>query len=336
MRRRLKNRSVVITGASSGIGRATALELAKQGAWLTLIARREEPLETLREEVERLGGRALVHRCDVTDPEALKDAARDANATYGGIDAWVNNAGVFVIGELEQTPNDVFHRAMEVNFHGYVYGAKAVLPFFRARKSGVLVNVGSIESRLTAPYATAYASTKFAVRGLTRSLRQELAGSGISVCAVLPPATDTPLFEHTANFSGKKAKPPVPVVTPERVAAAIVRCIQKPRAEIVVGVQPKLMVMMDSALPRLGEKTMKKNVEHTHFTEEPAEATRGNVYEPMSEGDTVSGGLKKGPAAWGSNGAKTLLMGGLTSAIVTILMPPPKKRGLRRFIPSAR
>lgn len=235
MSRRLKQKSVVITGASSGIGRATALALAKQGAWLTLVARREDALDSLRGEVEKLGGRALVHRCDVTDAAAVKDVARDANATYGRIDAWVNNAGVFVVGELEKTPDDVFHRAMEVNFHAYVYGAKAVLPFFRSKRSGVLINVGSVESRVTAPFSTAYASTKFAVRGLSRSLRQELEGTGICVCTVMPPSTDTPLFEHTANFTGRKAKPMDPVIAPSRVASAIVKCIQKPRAEVIIG-----------------------------------------------------------------------------------------------------
>ncbi|MFL5319218.1 MAG: SDR family NAD(P)-dependent oxidoreductase [Myxococcaceae bacterium] len=233
MRRKLKGASVVITGASSGIGRATALLLAKKGAWLTLVARREEPLETLRAEVERSGGRALVVAADVTETEALKDAARLANATYGGIDAWVNNAGVFVMGDLESTPDDVFHRTMEVNFHAYVYGARAVLPFLRSRGRGVLINVGSMESRITAPYATAYASSKFAVRALSKSLRQELRGSGIEVCTVMPPAVDTPLFEHGGNFAGKKLRPPDPVLSPERIAAAIASCILRPRPEII-------------------------------------------------------------------------------------------------------
>lgn len=334
MRRRLKNRSVVITGASSGIGRATAIELAKEGAWLTLVARREEPLESLREEVERLGGRALVHRCDVTNPEALRDAARDANATYGGIDAWVNNAGVCVMGELEKTPDDVFRRAMDVNFHGYVYGAKAVLPFFRARNRGVLINVCSVESAVTAPYSTAYASTKFAVRGLTRSLRQELADTGISVCAVLPPSTDTPLHEHTANFTGKKLKAREPVVTPERVAQAIIRCILKPRAEVVVGVQPKLAVMMDSVFPRVTERLMKKSTEAPHVAGEEETPTRGGLYAPVANGDGVRGESKASGQGWFTRSAKTVLMSGLTSAVITILLPAPKRRGIRRLMPS--
>lgn len=318
-RRRLKEASVVITGASSGIGRATALELARRGAWLTLIARREEALDTLAGEVRKLGGRAIVHRCDVTDPNALKDAAREANATYGGIDAWVNNAGVFVMGDFEQTPNDVFHRAMEVNFHAYVYGAKAALPFFRARRGGVLINVGSVESRLTAPHATAYASSKFAVRGLSRSLRQELEGSGISVCTVMPPSTDTPLFEHTANFTGKKIKPAEPVIAPSRVACAIARCIQRPRAEVVVGAQPRMFLMMDSVLPRLTEKLMQKSVEHTHFLDEPQAPTRGNMYQPMATGDSVSGGWRRAPMFWLKRGVKAAVMSGVTSALVTVV-----------------
>lgn len=335
MARRLKERSVVITGASSGIGRATALELARHGAWLTLVARREEALESLKDEVERLGGRALVHRCDVTDAEAVKDVARDANATYGRIDAWVNNAGVFVLGEFEQTPDDVFHRAMEVNFHAYVYGAKAVLPFFRSKKAGVLINVGSVESRLTAPYSTAYASTKFAVRGLSRSLRQELDGTGISVCTVLPPSTDTPLFEHTANFTGKKAKPMDPVVAPSRVASAIVRCIQKPRAEVVVGVQPKMFVMMDSVFPRMSERVVKKNAELTHFTNEVQPPTHGNVYQPMAEGAGVSGGWRRSPMLWVKRGVKAAVMSGVTGAVFSVLRSR-QRRGLLRYIPMFR
>lgn len=330
MGRKIKNASIVITGASSGIGRATALRLAKSGAWLTLIARREEPLETLRAEVERTGGRALVVPADVTDADTLRDAARVTHATYGRIDAWVNNAGVFALGELEATPDDVFHRIMEVNFHGYVYGARAVLPFFRAQGDGVLVNIGSLESRITAPFSTAYASSKFAVRALSKSLRQELRGSGIAVCTVLPPSTDTPLFDHSANFTGKRARPMEPVVSPERIAAAIVSCIKRPRAELLIGLTPRMVVGLHTLAPRLLERVMATNAELLHFTRQKQDATRGNLYAPVADGEGVSGGWRETPAAWLKRGLKVAAVGGVASMLVRGLTP--RRRGLRRLL----
>lgn len=334
MKRKLKNASIVITGASSGIGRATALQLAEAGAWLTLIARREEPLESLREEVERTGGRAVTVPLDVTDSEGLRDAARLANATYGGIDAWVNNAGVFVMGELENTPDEIFHRTMEVNFHSYVYGARAVLPFLRSRGRGVLINVGSVESRVTVPYATAYASSKFAVRALSRSLRQELRGTGIQVCTVMPPSTDTPLFDHAANFAGKKLKPMEPVVSVERVADAIISCIRRPRAEVVVGVSPKTFLVMNMFAPRLLELMMARSTEARHFTDQDQEPTEGNLFEPMEKGEGTEGGWNHTPSMWAKRSLKLAALGGASSVLVKLLASRRKEpRGLRRFLP---
>src|SRR4051812_20980921 len=166
---RMAGRVVVITGASSGIGRATALMLSKLGARLVLAARRQTALELLKSECEQNGASALVVPTDVTDADAVARLAKLAFEHFGQIDGWVNNAGVYAMGDFENTPDEVFRRVMETNFEGVVNGVRAVLPYLRSQKSGAIVNVASVYGAVSAPYLTAYCASKHAVRGFTSS-----------------------------------------------------------------------------------------------------------------------------------------------------------------------
>jgi short-subunit dehydrogenase len=218
---------------------------------------------------------------------------------------WVNNAAVTVLGRFEDTPEDLWRQVVEVNLFGYVNGARAALPQL-LRRRGTLINVGSVNSRAGAAYASAYVASKFAVRGFSESLRQELRGEGVEVCTVMPASIDTPLFQHAANFAGRAIKPLRPVLRAERVAAAIVRCAKRPRREAVVGLSGRqLIVLHDLALP-LFERVMARNVERDHFLQRPAGPSPGNVREPVPEWTGVSGGWKEGDPSPTGGPARTV------------------------------
>jgi NAD(P)-dependent dehydrogenase (short-subunit alcohol dehydrogenase family) len=297
MRRPLSDSVVVITGASSGIGRATALAFAAAGAKVVLAARREEPLREAAADCEARGAEALAVPTDVRDEAAVRRLAAAADERFGGVDVWVSNAGVTLLGRFEDTPAELWREVVETNFFGAVNGARAALPALRRRGAGTLINVGSVNSRVGAPYASAYVASKFALRGFAECLRDEVRGDGIAVCTVMPASIDTPLFQHAANFAGRPIKPLRPILRPERVAAAIVRCARRPRREVVVGLSGRqLIVLHDLALP-LFERIMSRNVDREHFLQRPAEPTAGNLREPVPEWTGVTGGWKDGDAS---------------------------------------
>lgn len=297
MRKKIDGRIVVITGASTGIGRATAFALAKRRATVILTARRELVLREVAARCEQLGGRALVAPADVTDDEAVRRVARRAAEAFGRIDAWINNAAVTVLGRFEDTPAEAYRRVIETNLFGYVHGARAVLPYFRSQEEGVLVNVASIIGKIGQPYASAYAASKFGIIGLTESLRMELREMpGIRVCAVLPGSVDTPLYQHAANYAGRELQPIEPVYSAEEVAEAIVAATGAPDREIFVGAAPRAVIALHDFAPRLFERFYTEQVETKHFRDVPAPASPGNLFQPMEGYDSVSGGWGALPA----------------------------------------
>jgi len=291
---RVKDSVVVVTGASSGIGRATALACASAGAGVVLAARRAEALAEVARECEKAGGEAFIVPTDVTDADAVQAVARRAVERFGRIDVWVNCAAVTAFAPFQEIPLEDFRRILDVDVMGYVHGARAALPHLRDRGKGVLINVSSIVAAVPQPYTHAYSMSKAAVRVLSASLRQELRLEGakkVKVCTVMPATIDTPFFDHTANYTGRKAKAMPPVYSAERVARTIVDLIRVPRREAVVGPMGRNLVMQSKIAPGLTERMMALQVDKTHlYRTKPAPATHGNLFDPAPGTGAVSGG----------------------------------------------
>jgi len=228
---------VVITGASSGIGRATALAFAAAGARVVCAARSAEALGTLVEQIRAGGGLAVAAPTDVADPVQVRALADLAERTYGRIDTWVSNAAVGVWGRVEDITDEEFDRVMRVNFLGQVHGVHAALPALRRAGGGTIIGVVSVEGARAVPLQGPYTASKFALRAFYDTLRTELAqeGAPIGVTAILPASIATPFFEHARSKLGVMAKPPPPVYAPEVVARSIVYAAGHPRREILVG-----------------------------------------------------------------------------------------------------
>jgi short-subunit dehydrogenase len=286
---------VVITGASSGIGRGTAIELASHGATVVLTARDSVALQQVVRECEAAGGHALALAADVTNEDDLEAVGRIAVSRFGRIDVWVNNAAVALFAKFETAPLDVYRRVMETNFFGYVHGARVALKQFKQQQRGILINVDSVTAGAPQPYTSAYVASKFAVRGWSSCLRMELSLDSehdIHVCNVMPAAIDTPLFQHAANYTGRATKALDPVYPVEKVARAIRSLIEKPRPELVVGNAGRLMMAKARMSPRLYETTAARHIDRTHFQDRPAPVTRGNVFTSIGP-KSASGGWRE-------------------------------------------
>ncbi|RYY85415.1 MAG: SDR family oxidoreductase, partial [Comamonadaceae bacterium] len=202
------SRVVVLTGASSGIGRATALAYARAGNALVLVGRDADTLETVAEDCRAAGGQVMVAPADVSDTAAMQSVAEAAIERFGAIDVWINNVGVGVVGLFDQTPMEAHRRVIESNLIGHMNGAHAVIPHFRERRYGILINMISVGGWVSSPYAAAYTASKFGLRGFSESLRAELSDlPDVHVCEVYPTFVDTPGMSHGANYSGRQVKP---------------------------------------------------------------------------------------------------------------------------------
>jgi NAD(P)-dependent dehydrogenase (short-subunit alcohol dehydrogenase family) len=228
---------VVVIGASSGIGRASALEFARRGAKVVAAARGVRALDTLVDEITRAGGDAVAVPTDVAEPEAVRALAAAVEERYGRIDTWVNCAAVAVWGKVEDVTNAEWDRVTRVNYLGHVHGVHAVLPALRRAGGGVIIGVSSVEGVRAVPMHGPYTASKWALRGFYDTLRIELAmdGEPIGVTTILPGPIDTPFFEHARSKVGALPKPVPPVYAPELVAAAIVRAAEHPAREVPVG-----------------------------------------------------------------------------------------------------
>ena len=286
----LKDSVVVITGASSGIGRAAALEFAQHGTTVVLAARREQALNELADECERLGARALSIPTDVSQEDAVRELARRAVETFGRIDIWVNNAAVTLFARFEEAPSHALRRVIDVNLLGYIHGARAVIPYLREQNAGVLINVASQVAVMGEPFASFYVLTKFAIRGLGECLRQELRDTRIDVCTLMPAAIDTPLYQQGANYMGKAAKPLKPIYDARMVARDIVRLSEHPKREMYSGMSGRLASALHSIAPGTLEGLAARKIEKEHFQDKPAPPNEGNLFAPMPQYASISGG----------------------------------------------
>ncbi|WP_213451445.1 SDR family oxidoreductase [Rhizomonospora bruguierae] len=285
---------VVITGASSGIGAATALDLARRGTMLALAGRAEAPLRTVATRCSDLGGPAIAVRTDVTDPVQQERLAARALDRFGRIDAWVNNAAVGTYQLLPHASAAEFRRIIETNLLGVAYGCMAAIPPLRAAGGGVIVNHASALADASLPYLSAYTAAKHGVRGLSDSLRQDLRVTGdttISVCTLLPATLDTPFWDHAGNHSGRSLRPPPPVYPPELAARAIRRLLQHPRRQVYVGGAARLLAVASRLTPGLMDRFLGMYGARALFRPDMAPTTEGNIFRAVSgEEPRVDGG----------------------------------------------
>lgn len=196
----------------------------------------------------------------------------------------MNNAAVILFARIEEAPYEAYRKVIETNLFGYIYGARAVLPYFREQGSGTLINVSSVVGKIGSPYISAYTTSKFGIIGLSTSLRMELLDvPDIHVCTVLPASIDTPLFQHAGNFTGRAVKPVEPIYRAEQVANAIVALARRPRREIMVGNAGRRQALMYTLAPGLTEPRYAKQVEKHHFQDTAAPQSPGNLFKPMEQ-----------------------------------------------------
>jgi short-subunit dehydrogenase len=291
MRWPVADSTTVVTGASSGIGRATALALARRGGKLVLTARSEAALTDVVRECEAYGGHAVAQPLDIAEEGAADRLAARAFDAFGRLDSWINNAAVTSFGRLEVVPWATHERVLRTNLFGYVLGARAAVRHFRKAGRGLLINVASAVACFGQPETSAYVISKWGIRGLGECLRMELAEApDIRVCTVLPGSVDTPIFQNAANYSGRGVKPLEPMLAPETVAHAIVGLYRRPRRELFVGRTAALAAWAHRMSPGLTEPLIGHIVERAHFDERPSPAGDGNLFMPRL--DARSGGWR--------------------------------------------
>jgi NAD(P)-dependent dehydrogenase (short-subunit alcohol dehydrogenase family) len=286
------SRVVLITGASSGIGRATALLAAGRGDHLVLLARGEGPLADIAQECEASGAASvMVLAADVADDAAVHRAVAAVLDRHGALDAVVHSAGVVAYGRLPDVPTDVFDHVVRTDLLGSANVARAVLPSMRDRDHGHLVLLGSLLGQMAPPYMSAYAVSKWGVRALARILVIENRDRrGVHVSLVSPGGVDTPIYLQAANYLGQVGRPPPPVLSPEKVARVVIRTIDRPKARVQVGAFNPLMIFGFSALPGLFDSLVRPLFEVAATdARQSVGAGTGNVFSSVADGNRLRG-----------------------------------------------
>ena len=285
---------VVITGASSGIGRGAAYAFAARGDHVVLAARSAESLGEVARECVTAGGRAVAVPTDVSDEAAVHELVRRTVEEFGRVDAWVNAAAVWSYGRFEDTPAAVFRQIVDTTLFGQIHAARAVLPQFRSQGHGVLVNVASLYGRVSSPYVSPYVTAKWGLLGFSEVLRQETRDApDIAVCTILPGAVDTPIYRHAANYVGRRIRPLPPVASPDRVVSAIIRAVDKPKAEIIVGQAHHLGAWAHQVVPRLYDRLVGPIVNVGALQKTPSNTHDGTVFTPDPATNRIDDGWRR-------------------------------------------
>lgn len=307
---------VLITGASGGVGRATARSFASRGARICLVARGREGLEAARVEVEDLGGKALVHQADVAAIGALEQAATAAEEAFGPLDIWVNNAMATIFSPFEDVTPEEYRRVTEVTYLGFVYGTMAALKRMKPRDQGVIVQVGSALAYRGIPLQSAYCGAKHAVQGFTESLRCELRHdrSNVHLTMVQLPALNTPQFGWQQTRLGRRPQPVPPIYQPEIAAEAIYWAAHHRRRELYVGYPTVATIVGNKLLPSLGDVYLAKTgYESQQYNGPPPPGQPSNLWEPVDEdrgahGDFDARSKERSPQLWTSMHRRSLAL----------------------------
>lgn len=289
----LKDKVIVITGASSGVGKAIAVELAKHNTKLVLAARRNDALQEAVEECNALGSSALAVEADTRLPQDVQMLAKAAYEFGGAIDVWINNAGVLAAGAIDEIPATINENVIRTNLLGYMNGAQEALPYFKIKNRGILINNISVGGWLPVPYATAYSASKFGLRGFSEALKGEVSDyPDIHIVDMFPGFLDTPGMQHSANYTGKVLKPAPPISDPRRVARAVVELIKNPRSRKTIGFAAGFLRMSYALFPKITRNITGLVIRKYLNNAADIDHTSGNVLRPVDYGTGIDGGWR--------------------------------------------
>jgi NAD(P)-dependent dehydrogenase (short-subunit alcohol dehydrogenase family) len=283
--------TVLITGASSGIGRATALELAARGARLVLVARGEQSLDEAAAEARAAGAvEVLVCPADVTDETTFRTAVDAALDRFGRLEGVIHAAQVMAYGTIEELPKDVFEKVVDTALHGTANVARVVLPVFRKQGAGHLVVVNSLLGSVATPLMGSYVAAKWGQLGLVRVLQQEVRDSpGVKVSAVQPGGVDTPIYFQAASWTGSTGRPPPPVYTPQRVARTVLSTLDRPRRVVQAGFLNPVITAGFRLFPGVYDLLVGPLLQRMAVADDDVPPREGNVFESQPAGNATRG-----------------------------------------------
>jgi len=306
-----KQQVIVVTGASSGTGRAIAVRLAKHQPTLVLASRREAALEQVAIECRESGADVHILVTDMRNANEVAHLADFAANLSGSIDVWVNNAGVLAAGALEEVPPAVNEQVILTNLVGYINGAHQVIPYFKKQGYGLLFNNISVGGWVPTPFAAAYSASKFGLRGFSESLKGELSNHpNIHVIDLYPGFLDTPGIQHAANYTGKVIKPAPPVYDPMKVADSVVELIESPRSRATIGAASGFLRLAYTLFPKLSRNITAAVIRNYLRQADPINHTAGNVLLPLEYGTSIHGAWEKK-----TNPRKSVLITAMLAAV---------------------
>lgn len=283
--------TALVTGASSGIGRATAVELAGRGARLVLMSRGRESLEEAAAEARAAGAAAaVVCAGDVNDEDDVRAAVTAATGRFGRLDVVVHSAQVMAYGTIEEVPREVYETVVDTALHGTANVARVVLPLFREQHAGHLVVVNSLLGNVATPLMGSYVAAKWGQLGLVRTLQQEIRDEpGISISIVQPGGVNTPIYSQAASWTGSTGRPPPPVYSPQRVARGVLSTLDRPRRVVQAGLFNPLITAGFRLLPGVYDALVGPLLQRLAISGDEVPPTTGNVMAPQESGNATEG-----------------------------------------------